>query len=122
LTTGSRSWADEETVSKVLTLVQAFYCQPGERATVVHGACNRGADALVDKVARSFGCPVETHPADWERHGRSAGFRRNQEMVDLGANVCLAFWDGESRGTLDCFSKAVKAGIPVRLIPERKGK
>ena len=34
-------------------------------------------------------------------------------MVDLGADVCLAFPLGESRGTRDCMRRASEAGIPV---------
>jgi hypothetical protein len=56
----------------------------------VHGAA-RGADQLADAVARNWGWTPERHPADWARHGRAAGFRRNAAMVALRADVCLAF-------------------------------
>lgn len=55
----------------------------------------------------------ESHPADWENDGRGAGFIRNQRMVDLGADVCLAFVEGASRGTRDCMKRAGQAGIPL---------
>jgi hypothetical protein len=35
-------------------------------------------------------------------------------MVDLGADLCLAFPMPRSRGTWDCVRRAKKAGIVVR--------
>lgn len=64
-------------------------------------------------IARNvFWLTEEPHPADWS-WGNGAGMHRNQEMVDLGADVCLAFIRGKSSGTRDCADKAAKAGIPV---------
>lgn len=34
-------------------------------------------------------------------------------MVDLGADLCLAFPLPDSRGTKDCMARAKKAGIKV---------
>ena len=34
-------------------------------------------------------------------------------MVNAGADLCLAFPLGESRGTRDCVRRADAAGIPV---------
>lgn len=79
---------------------------------MVHGGA-RGADALADEIARHWGWTPEAHPADWDCFGRSAGHRRNTEMVALGADVCLAFPLGESRGTRGCMRLAAIAGIFV---------
>lgn len=68
-----------------------------------------------------WGLPVEAHPADWRSCGRAAGLIRNQRMVDLGADLCLAFPLGESRGTWDCVARARKAGIEVRIIEPGQG-
>lgn len=54
----------------------------------------------------------EVHDADWNEYGRAAGPIRNQEMVDAGADVCLAFPTG-GPGTRDCMRRARDAGIRV---------
>lgn len=61
---------------------------------------------------------VEVRRADWKQHGRAAGPKRNQLMVDLGATRMCAFPigdDTQSRGTWDCIRRARKAGIPVTI-------
>lgn len=120
LVTGSRDWDDERTLFVALqdALTDAWISNPDEDVVIVHGHCPTGADALAHKWATEVEnayVEVEAHPADWEKHGKAAGPIRNQQMVDLGANVCLAFPKATSRGTRHCMSAAEKAGIPVRI-------
>lgn len=84
---------------------------------IVHGACS-GADALASEYADSNGLGNEPHLADWAR-GKIAGPIRNQQIVDLGASLAIAYWDGESRGTADMIKRCVKAGIPVQIVPRK---
>ena len=113
LVTGSRDWGD------VQTLENALAAYVGDEVTLVSGACPTGADLLAEVFAKRAGWEVERHPADWDKRGKAAGPLRNQEMVDLGADVCVAFPLGESRGTRDCMSRAEGAGIPVRVVVDR---
>lgn len=110
LITGSRNWTDTAAISEAIT-VAAVGLHP-TFVVVVHGGA-RGADSLAQAVADNFGLWTEVHPAEWDRYGRSAGHRRNAEMVAAGADVCLAFPLGESRGTRGCMALARKAGIRV---------
>jgi hypothetical protein len=84
----------------------------GRRVVLVHGDCPTGVDEWIntwgDEAADIF---VEAHPADWSKHGGWAGPIRNKDMVDAGADICLAFPKGESRGTRGCTKLAEKAGI-----------
>lgn len=114
LVTGSRNWTDDVVLSCALfeTLVEAG--RPND-AVLVHGACPTGADAMAEQWWRRQGLPVERHPAEWTKHGRAAGPIRNQAMVDLGADVCLAFIRNDSRGATHCMTRAEVAGIPVRV-------
>jgi len=109
LVTGSREWADSARIAEALASAKAYYGS----IVVVHGDCPTGADRLAQEWADSEGVPTERHPADWRAYGKAAGPVRNQEMVDLGAVVCLAFPLGTSRGTWDCMRRARRAGIAV---------
>ncbi|MFC9287253.1 SLOG family protein [Streptomyces sp. NPDC057052] len=120
LVTGSRDWDDVTTIGAAIE--QAVIDAGPRPVLVVHGACPTGADRHADHYARWMrgkGChvDVEQHPADWRPGGafdRSAGFRRNAEMVQLGADVCLAFIRNGSRGASHTASLAEQAGIPTR--------
>lgn len=116
LVTGSRTWDDEMAIGYVLSEI-LFH---NRTMVLVHGACPTGADKIADEWAAArnqfpaMPVTVERHPADWERHGRGAGFRRNAEMVRLGADLCLAFIVDSSRGATHTADLAEKASIPVR--------
>ncbi|MFD4699811.1 SLOG family protein [Streptomyces niveus] len=112
LITGSRTWTDEKAVREAIN--QAVSEFPGRRAVVIHGACPRGADVMAERASHRLSLPSEAHPAEWRVHGRGAGFIRNQLMVDLGADICLAFIRDRSRGASHTARIAEAAGIPVR--------
>ena len=114
LVTGSRELTEYFTVAEALN--SAWPPDVGT-LTVVHGGA-RGADSLAArwcKTMRELGYDVieEVHEADWVKHGKAAGIIRNQKMVSLGADVCLAFPRGKSRGTRDCIARAENYMIPV---------
>jgi hypothetical protein len=111
LVTGSRDWDDEVPVRAAL--LDAITGTPGPHV-VVHGACPTGGDAIADRIATHLGLPVERHPAQWRRYGRSAGYRRNAAMVALGADICLAFIRDTSPGASMTARLAAEARIPIR--------
>jgi YspA, cpYpsA-related SLOG family len=112
LVTGSRDWADEGLIAGALLLETSR--RPASQAiTVVHGGA-RGADEMAARIAVHYAWQAEPHPADWSAHGKGAGFRRNAEMVALGADICLAFIRDGSKGATHCADLAEKSGIPVR--------
>jgi hypothetical protein len=113
LVTGSRDWDDEAGVRAALTDATAGH--PGPHV-VVHGACPTGGDAIADRIAADLGLTVERHPARWRRYGRSAGYRRNADMVAAGADVCLAFIRDGSPGASMTARLAEEARIPVRRV------
>jgi hypothetical protein len=111
LVTGSRTWTDVRTIEQALAVILDRH---PEGVLLVHGACPRGADAIAAAyAARTPGYQIEAHPADWRRHGRAAGYRRNAEMIALGADGCAAFIRDNSPGSGHAIQLARAAGIPV---------
>lgn len=80
--------------------------------TIIHGKA-KGADLIADDWAVVNWVPVEEYPADWNTHGKAAGFIRNQEMLNTGIDVVIAFPMGEARGTKNMMNIAKKAGVEV---------
>lgn len=121
---GSRDWCDVEAVYDRLVQLP-----PG--TILVHGNA-RGADTIAGRIGDALDLVVEAHPAQWTptpetpkeciryRNGRAydvrAGHMRNDEMVALGADLALAFWDGGSPGTAGMIEKVRAAGIPLEVI------
>jgi hypothetical protein len=113
LVTGSRTWHDVQAIEQALAVILARH---PEGVLLVHGACPRGADAIAAAyAARTTGYRTEAHPAHWRRYGRAAGYRRNAEMIALGADGCAAFIRGSSPGSTSVVRLARAAGIPVWL-------
>jgi hypothetical protein len=115
LVTGSRTWVHPAHIRRALNDLASEHGH--DRLVVVHGACPRGADLLASRWAaehQHLGVREERHPADWDRYGKAAGFRRNAEMVAAGAHVVLAFIRAGSAGASHTADLAEKAGIPTR--------
>lgn len=110
LITGSREWTEREAVEEPLLAYYMFY---GDNLVVVHGDCPTGADRIAKEFCDEMDIKQDPHPANWNRYGRSAGPLRNQKMVGLGADICLAYPLGKSQGTRGCMKLAREAGIPV---------
>ena len=75
----------------------------------------KGADSLAERFADYWGFPQPIFKPEWNKYGKSAGFIRNQLIVD-NCDMVLAFWDGESRGTADTIEKAKKAKRPTFIV------
>ena len=105
LVTGGRDYNDMATVWRVLE---------GLDPDVVVCGGARGADTLAIRWAVRNCKEVQVYSAEWDRYGKSAGAIRNQRMVDLGADLVVAFPGG--CGTADCIKKALKAGLVVRQV------
>ena len=75
----------------------------------------KGADKMGEHYASLRGFGVKLFPADWNKHGKAAGYLRNKEMADY-ADVLIAFWDGESRGTQHMVNLAKERNLAVHII------
>lgn len=77
--------------------------------------CAKGADSLGREWAKANNVPYREFPADWEAHGKRAGYLRNIEMAEY-SDALLAFWDGKSKGTKNMIDEALKRGLFVKVV------
>jgi predicted Rossmann fold nucleotide-binding protein DprA/Smf involved in DNA uptake len=113
---GSRDIYDPRMLAHGLRRVRSQF--PGVEIVEIVSGGARGADWMAEDYARRNGIPVKVFPAEWNRHGRKAGFLRNREIVAY-ADVVLAIWDGESKGTAMTRELALRQRKPVvTVLPE----
>lgn len=139
LVTGSRSWSDRDTIYRTLNDVvteHGLWLEPDEYGNtlpspdvvIVHGGAE-GADRIAGVWAIGELLEPEVHRPDYESWPRRvAPQKRNEKMVRLGADICLAFIlpcalpgcrrprPHGSHGASRCADLAEKAGIPTRII------
>jgi hypothetical protein len=81
---------------------------------IVSGAA-RGADELGEQYASEKAYDIKQFPADWDKYGKSAGYKRNKQMAEY-ADALIAFWDGKSRGTKHMIDLAKEKNLLVRVV------
>lgn len=119
LITGSRYFNDAGLMSAAISdAVSTLRGFGFAHIVLVHGGA-RGADMLAAHIGKSMGLEIEAHPARWDVYGKAAGPVRNKEMVELGADLVLAFPVGESRGTRGCMRLARERGCAVVSVTGR---
>lgn len=110
LVTGSRKWDDRDAVWDAILKTSPLVSGGDPKlVTIVHGGAD-GADQWASEFADEWGTREEC----WLARDFSTPLARNQHMVDLGADICLAFADRWASGTGNCARAARRAGIPVR--------
>lgn len=113
LVTGSKQWNREDIIAQALEM--ASLGRVTHNLVLVSGSCPKGADRLSEAYATSHGWgTIERHPAKWIMNGKynpRAGYIRNREMVDLGADLCVAFIKNGSPGSTYTKNIAMADGI-----------
>lgn len=117
LCTGGRDYADHESVSRTLESLDPDGILVGDAP---------GADKLVREWACYRGKHLRVFYALWSIHGKSAGPRRNEDMVvsavrlaAVGNSVQVVAFPG-GRGTQDCVRRARKVGLEVLEVPRHR--
>lgn len=80
---------------------------------ILSGGCS-GADLLGERYARQMGYKIERHPANWEKYGKAAGQKRNEEMAKR-CDFVICFWDNKSKGTKGMIQFAKKYNKPTTI-------
>jgi len=114
LVCGGRDFTDWEFFHDKMYWILFEIGDGAKDTTIITGAA-KGADNLGIRFSHEYGTKLESYPADWTSHGKAAGPIRNQQMLDDGKpDLVVAFPGGV--GTADMIRRAIKAGIPVRMI------
>jgi len=90
---GSRTFNDYGLLCK--TILQNYKLE--QIGCIVSGGA-KGADSLGERFAKENGKDTMIFKAEWDKYGKSAGFRRNIDIIEA-CDECIAFWDGVSHGT-----------------------
>lgn len=114
LVCGGRNYNNYNEVARVLN--NLYIALDKDNLTIIDGGA-RGADTLANTWAISNGVKTERFFADWSKHGKSAGPRRNKQMLEEGKpSMIIAFPGG--KGTANMVSIARKADVYVYEIKE----
>ena len=105
---GSRGFNDYKLVCDTLNPYKNIVYQ------IVSGGA-KGADSLGEKWANENHIKTLIHRPDWDKHGKAAGFIRNELIVD-DSNLIISFWDGMSRGSEHSMNLAKDQGKEVIII------
>lgn len=94
--------------------IRSLDVDPKEVVIISGGA--KGPDTTAINWANQNGNEFLLFKPDWDKYGNVAGLIRNKSMVNK-CDVCIAFWDGESKGTaytIDYAKKLQKNLIVVK--------
>lgn len=109
LVCGSRGFNNKGLLKKYLD----FYFKDDD--TLISGGAV-GADTLAEYYAANRKLKMDIFHPEWDKYGTSAGFIRNETMVEQNPDLVIAFWDGKSRGTDNTMSHARKKKIPTLIV------
>ena len=104
LVAGSRGYNNYAEMCQVLDFLLKNQVTQHKHIIIVSGGA-KGADALAEQYADERGYEKRIMPANWNRYGKSAGYRRNNEMhLFISApsdrkRGCVCFWNMKSPGT-----------------------
>lgn len=112
---GSREFEDYELLKFTVNELRKKY----DIKEIVSGRA-RGADTLGEVYAEEHNIKCKYYPAEWNKYGKSAGYRRNVVMAEY-ADAVLVFWDGISRGTKHMIDIANNLHKPIKVVYYKGG-
>lgn len=107
---GSRTFNDYPRLKMSLDVYNTLY-----PITLIVSGGARGTDSLAERYAEEKGIPMQIFPAQWNKYGRSAGYKRNRDII-MACDKVYAFWDMKSTGTGNSIELAKKLGKPVSIV------
>lgn len=115
LIVGSRNFCDYKLFKDILNNI----IHNNDNIEIISGGAI-GADKFAEQYAFENKLPIKIFYPDWNKYGKSAGYRRNAEMhkyiSEFDNRLCIAFWDGKSKGTQHNFNLAKQYKNPIKVI------
>lgn len=111
LVCGGREFDDLTTLYSIMDGLHEMY----NITEVIHGDA-RGADRLADQWAKERGIKVTAYAANWAKHGKAAGPKRNNTMLKQKPHLVVAFPGGT--GTADMVKKSYRHRIKTIVLDE----
>jgi predicted Rossmann-fold nucleotide-binding protein len=109
LVCGGRTFDDDVLMYEQLDKVIASLNEPVD---VIISGHAKGADQLGEEYAKDRNLETEVYPAKWNKYGKSAGYKRNMQMLVEGKpDLVVAFPGGI--GTAMMVKIAIDAGVNV---------
>jgi len=76
--------------------------------TICSGHCPKGADRFAEELAVKYGLKTIIYPADWNRYGNIAGFKRNTDIAKTSDKLIACVAHDRTGGTEDTVKKFMK--------------
>jgi hypothetical protein len=73
----------------------------------------KGVDSCGKKYGIENSIPIKSFPAQWDKFGKSAGYKRNEEMAEYSTHLIL-IWDGFSKGSSHMLNLAKKYNLKIK--------
>jgi len=86
---------------------------PEDVTEIVSGGA-KGVDSSAREYALAHGLKITEFLPEYIKYGRAAPLKRNMTII-RNADIVLAFWDGESRGTKFVIDACKKYHVPVNV-------
>ena len=87
---------------------------PDGTDTIISGGA-KGIDTLAEQYAEQNGLKKIIIKPEYEKYGKVAPLKRNDQIADYADEV-IAFWDGESRGTMYTVKQFQRLGKKITLL------
>jgi len=75
---------------------------------IVSGGCPQGGDQFAEILSDAYGVPITVFPAQWDKHGKAAGFIRNTDIADNSDVLIACVASDRKGGTEDTIKKFLK--------------
>ena len=97
--------------SRGLTVDNLEQYLPEDTTEIVSGGA-KGIDTCAREYAISHGIKLTEFLPEYSRYGRGAPLKRNLKIIEY-ADVVIAFWDRQSKGTKNVIENCKKLNVKV---------